>query len=68
MSQISTNAARFLVAFGVWSWVIWLMFARNIAKDDTRATAFYVVHAILIVVSLVLGTIVGVIGWRALRR
>ncbi len=68
MSQISDNAARFLVAFGVWSWVIWLMFARNIAKDDTRVTAFYVVHGILIVVSLALGTIVGVIGWRALRQ
>ncbi len=67
MSQISTGSARFLVAFGVWSWVIWLMFARNIAKDDSRATAFYVVHGVLIVVSLALGTVVGVIGWRALR-
>ena len=64
---ISRGAARFLVAFGVWSWVIWLTFAKNIAKDHGRATSFYVVHGVLIAVSLAFGTAVGVIGWRALR-
>ncbi|MBA0128113.1 hypothetical protein H0B56_21415 [Haloechinothrix sp. YIM 98757] len=63
----------FLLAFGVWSWAIWLMFARNLwASENSWAadgspTSYFVVHAALTVVSIVLGTIIGVIGWRGLR-
>lgn len=70
---MSRNVSLFLLAFGVWSWVIWITFARNLwASDnawnaDGSPTPFFVVHAVLAVVSFVLGTIIGVIGWRGLR-
>lgn len=63
----------FLLAFGVWSWVIWIAFARNLWTSDNAwaadgsATTFFMVHAALTVVSIILGTIIGVIGWRGLR-
>ena len=41
----------FLLAFGVWSWVIWPTFLRNIWKDprswDGGPTAFFTVHLLL---------------------
>jgi hypothetical protein len=64
--------SAFLVAFGVWSWVIWPTFLKNIWKDDRSfdhgATSFLLVHLVLVVVSLVLGTAIawiGIRGWRA---
>ncbi len=69
--------AAFLVAVGVWSWLIWPRFAVAI-WDDPRSwaagrvpTAFLWVHAVLIVVSLAIGTVAGVLGvraWRAARQ
>jgi hypothetical protein len=61
------------VAFGVWSWVIWPTFLKNIAQDPRSFTgdrphAFFVVHLVLTVVSLALGTIIGWLGVRGLRR
>jgi hypothetical protein len=66
----------FLVAVGVWSWVIWPRFGTAI-YDDPRSwrgdtpTQFLWVHAVLIVISLAVGTAVGVLGlrgWWAGRR
>jgi hypothetical protein len=73
---ITRRWAVFLTAVGVWTWVIWPRFALAIYKDersfaDGRPTAFLVVHAVLIAVSLVIGTAVGVLGvraWRAARQ
>ncbi|GLZ42477.1 SCO4848 family membrane protein [Actinokineospora sp. NBRC 105648] len=66
---LSRRSALFLLAFGVWSWVIWPMFLRNIWADPRSfapgPTAFFVVHALLTAASLAFGTIIGVIGWRA---
>jgi hypothetical protein len=70
---ITRRWAAFLVVVGVWSWLIWPRFAVAIWQDersfaDGTPTAFLLVHAVLIVVSLVIGTIVGVLGvrgWRA---
>jgi hypothetical protein len=70
--------ALFLVAVGVWNWVIWPRFALAI-WDDPRAwstrivghgtpTGFLWVHAVLIVASLAIGTTAGVLGIRALLR
>jgi hypothetical protein len=61
------------VAFGVWSWVIWPTFLKNIAQDSRSFTgdrphAFFVVHLVLTVVSLALGTIIGWLGVKGLRR
>jgi hypothetical protein len=64
--------AWFLVAFGVWSWIIWPTFLRNIWRDDRSwnhgMTAFFGVHLVLTVVSLAAGTAIGVLGLRALLR
>ncbi len=73
--------SAFLVAVGVWTWVIWPRFAVAIWNDarawsggavgDGAPTPFLWVHALLIAASLAVGTTVGVLGirgWRAARR
>lgn len=64
----------FLLAFGVWSWFIWISFVRNLVNDasglafeDGAPTGYFWVHLTLAVVSFVLGTVIGVIGLRGLR-
>jgi hypothetical protein len=62
----------FLLAFGVWSWVIWLTFIHNIANDPrsftgNRPHAFFIVHLVLTVASIALGTVIGVLGLKSLR-
>ncbi|MEU3723144.1 hypothetical protein [Streptomyces sp. NPDC031705] len=76
--KLSRTASWFLAAFGVWSWVIWSTFVKNLlhdasglAFDDGRPTPYFWVHLLLAVTSFLLGTAVGVIGVRgllALRR
>jgi hypothetical protein len=72
---LSRRWSVFLVLVALWSWLIWPRFALAI-WDDPRAwhgdtpTSFLWVHAVLIVVSLAVGTTVGVLGlrgWRAER-
>jgi len=69
---LSKRAAWFLVAVGVWSWVIWPTFLRNIWKDSRSwhdgPTGFFLVHLVLTVVSLVIGTAVAWLGARGLLR
>jgi hypothetical protein len=72
--KLSRPVSWFLLAFGVWSWVIWVTFVKNLIKDssglafdDGHPTAYFWVHLLLAVVSFVLGTVVGVIGLRGLR-
>ncbi len=73
MVTLSRRASWFLLAFGVWSWWIWLTFLVNISRDarswsaEGAPTGFYTVHLVLIAVSLVLGTVIGVMGFRGLR-
>lgn len=63
----------FLLLFGVWSWIIWITFVKNLTASDNAfdaagsPTPFFWVHLVLAVVSFILGTIIGVIGWRGLR-
>jgi hypothetical protein len=70
---MSRRTSIFLAAFGVWSWIIWITFAKNLWDSDRAwaadgsPTAYFVVHAVLTVVSFALGTVIGVIGWRGLR-
>ena len=67
---ISKRVAWFLVGSGVWSWVIWPVFLKNIWADprswNNGMTGFFAVHLVLTVVSLVLGTAIGGLGVRAL--
>ena len=68
---ISRRVAWLLVAFGVWSWVIWPTFLRNIWRDHRSwhdgMTAFFGVHLVLTIVSLAAGSAIGWLGLRALR-
>jgi hypothetical protein len=71
--QLSRKWSVFLLAFGVWSWVIWPTFLKNIAADPRsfsghRPHAFFIVHLVLTVLSLVLGSLVGLLGIKGLRR
>jgi hypothetical protein len=67
---VSRRLALFFVGFGVWSWIIWPTFLKNIWKDGRSwhhgMTGFFAVHLALTVASLALGTAIGVIGVRAL--
>lgn len=71
--RMSRGISIFLFAFGVWSWVIWTTFAWNLWNGsraraaDGSFTPFFYVHVVLALVSIILGTIIGVIGWRGLR-
>ncbi|MGE5290204.1 MAG: SCO4848 family membrane protein [Micromonosporaceae bacterium] len=69
--RLSRSASLFLFAFGVWTWVIWPTFVRNIWKDPRSfhhgPTAFLLVHVLLAVVSTVAGTAIGWLGWRGWR-
>ncbi|GAA1975044.1 SCO4848 family membrane protein [Amycolatopsis minnesotensis] len=70
---MSRRTSLFLLAFGVWSWIIWITFAKNLWESDRAwaadgsPTAYFTVHAVLTVVSFVLGTVIGVLGLRGLR-
>jgi intracellular septation protein A len=69
--RISSKAAVFLMLFGVYSWIIWPTFLKNIWADNRSwhhgATGFFLVHLVLTIVSLIFGTIVAAIGVRAWR-
>ncbi|MEW2621780.1 hypothetical protein [Streptomyces sp. NPDC048106] len=72
--KLSRPVSWFLLAFGVWSWFIWVTFVKNLVKDgsglafhDGRPTAYFWVHLTLAIVSFVLGTVIGVIGLRGVR-
>ncbi|GGW89900.1 hypothetical protein GCM10010383_19180 [Streptomyces lomondensis] len=74
LMKLSRPVSWFLLAFGVWSWVIWITFVKNLvmdssglAFDDGHPTAYFWVHLLLAVVSFVLGTAIGAIGLRGLR-
>lgn len=68
---MSRRISGFLLLVGVWTWAIWPNFLRNIWKDDRSwsdgPTSFFLVHLVLVVVSLLIGTIVAAIGWRGWR-
>lgn len=68
---MTRRVSAFLLAVGVWTWLIWPNFLKNIWKDerafDDGATSFFLIHLVLVVTSLLIGTIVGAIGWRGLR-
>ncbi|GIF24407.1 hypothetical protein BJ973_007887 [Actinoplanes tereljensis] len=70
---ITRRWALFLIAVGVWTWVIWPRFGVAIYQDDRSfadgsPTSFLVVHAVLIAASLAVGSTVGVLGVLAWRR
>ncbi|GGX85441.1 hypothetical protein GCM10010324_34050 [Streptomyces hiroshimensis] len=72
---LSRPVSWFLLAFGAWSWVIWVTFAKNLWKDGSGLafddagdpTAYFWVHLALAITSFLLGTAVGLIGLRGVR-
>ncbi|MCX4818877.1 hypothetical protein OG883_02955 [Streptomyces sp. NBC_01142] len=73
--KLSRPVSWFLLAFGVWSWVIWVTFVKNLWKDGSGLafddagdpTGYFWVHLLLAITSLLLGTVIGVIGLRGVR-
>ncbi|MEU5161599.1 hypothetical protein AB0G74_18600 [Streptomyces sp. NPDC020875] len=73
--KLSRPVSWFLLAFGAWSWFIWISFVRNLWKDGSGLafdeagdpTGYFWVHLVLAVVSFLLGTVIGVIGFRGVR-
>lgn len=73
--KLSRPISWFLLAFGAWSWFVWTNFTRNLWKDSSGMafddagdpTTYFWIHLVLAVVSLVLGTAIGIIGLRGLR-
>ncbi len=70
---LSRGWSLFLIAAGVFNWIIWPRFALAIWNDQrawsgsvghSSPTAFLVVHAVLIGTAVTVGTIVGVLGLR----
>ncbi len=77
---LSRNWSVFLVLAGAFNWVIWPRFAMAIWNDQrawsagigqSNPTSFFVVHAVLIVTAVAIGTIIlvlGVLAFLADRR
>jgi len=75
--KLSRRVSWFLVAFGVWSWIVWTTFVKNLWKDagglafhhgdHSSPTAYFWVHLTLAIVSFLLGTSIGALGVRGLR-
>jgi hypothetical protein len=72
--KLSRPVSVFLLAFGVWSVIVWTTFAKNLFEDVSglafdaagEPTGFFWVHLALAVISFGLGVAVGVIGLRGL--
>ncbi|MFJ1599345.1 SCO4848 family membrane protein [Streptomyces sp. NPDC088261] len=73
--KLSRRVSWFLLAFGVWSWFIWITFVKNLWQDGSGLafddagdpTAYFWVHLVLAITSFLLGTAVGTIGFRGVR-
>lgn len=66
-----THARRglLLLAFSAWNWWLWGTRTWNLLTgDEGRTTAFIAVHLALYATSVILATVVGVIGWRMRRE
>lgn len=75
--KLSRRVSWFLVAFGVWSWIVWITFVKNLWKDTSglafhhgdhgSPTAYFWIHLTLAIVSFLLGTAIAALGLRSLR-
>jgi hypothetical protein len=69
---LSRRASWTLVLAGLFPWLVWPNFLRNIWQDerswDSGPTSFFLVHLVLTVASLAVGVVVGAIGVRGLRQ
>lgn len=63
---MTRRASAFLLALAAFMIIEWINLGFNLA--DGHATAFYVVHGVLIVVNVALAVVLGAIGLRAWRN
>jgi hypothetical protein len=63
---LSRRAAWFLVGFAVWNLYVWATFVKNVYPDH-HLDSFFVVHAVIGGVTVLLGAVAGSLGVRALR-
>jgi hypothetical protein len=65
--KLSRVASGFLIGLALFMILEWLLLAKNLGSGPARSTAFYVIHAILIVINVALAGVLGTIGWRSWR-
>jgi hypothetical protein len=63
---LSRRAAWFLVGFALWNLYVWAIFVKNVYPDH-HFDSFFVVHAVIGGLTVLLGAVVGSLGARALR-
>lgn len=69
---LSRRWSGYLLGFAIFSWITWIIFIHNIAKDSRSfhhgtPQPFFIVHLVLTVLSVSLVTPVGWVGYRGLR-
>jgi hypothetical protein len=70
--RLSRRASWFLLIFCLWTWFIWVTLVKNIWADPrswngNSPTGFLMVHVVLAIVSLVMGSAIGWLGWKGLK-
>jgi uncharacterized membrane protein len=66
--RLERKHALVLLAVAVWNVVTYAQFTRAlITTTEDRPTGYYVAHAVLIVVNVVIAAVLGRWGWRALK-
>lgn len=70
--KLEKNDGALLLVIGVWTIVIWTNFGRNLVKtakdpEQSRPRPYYIAHAVLVAVDVVLGGLLVKRGLRALR-
>jgi hypothetical protein len=63
---LSRRAAWFLVGFAIWNLYVWATFVKNVYPDH-HLDSFFIVHATIGGITVVLGAVAGALGIRALR-
>ncbi|MEX0428849.1 SCO4848 family membrane protein [Nocardioides sp. DS6] len=69
--KLEKKDGALLLFVGVWNVVIWSNFAKNLVRtardpEQSRPRPYYIAHAVLIVVDVVLGGLLGRLGVKAL--
>lgn len=72
--KLSRPISWFLLLFGLWSWLVWTTFVKNLFEDASglafdaagAPTGYFWVHLSLAAASFALGTAIGIIGLRGL--
>ena len=69
--RLTKKDGALLLFVGVWNVVIWSNFAKNLVKtakdpEQSRPKPYYIAHAVLVVVDVILGGLLGKLGVKAL--